>query len=168
MKKTISIASVLVLALVVLLFVMFRSNLAAVRAGPPPPTAAPAVPTPGPQQPIPEFNGPYLDKPLDEQAALKLAVEVDKESAVWEKPWADQALAGKSDRVTVKWYPKCNFEGKGVGPGVECGPVWVITIRGAYRYIGFKGDNKIHDGITYIIAQKTGHLLGVRGGPWVK
>lgn len=168
MKKMISIASILTLAIVIMLFVLFGRNFGAVRADPPLPTAAPSVPTPGPRQPIPEFNGPYPDKPLDEQAALKLAVEVDKENAIWEKSWGDQALAGKSDRVSIKWYPKCNFEGEGVGLGVECGPVWVISIKGAFRDIGFKGDNKVHDGMTYIIAQQTGHLLGVRVGRWVK
>lgn len=168
MKKIISIVSVLELATVSVLFVLFGSNFGAVRAGPPPPTAAPSVPTPGPRQPIPEFNGPYLDKPLDEQAALKLAVEADKKNAVWEKPWAEKATGYKSDRVTVKWYPRCDFEAGGAGPGVECGPVWVISIKGAFRDIGFKGDNKLHDGITYIIAQETGHLLGVRVGRWVK
>lgn len=168
MKKTISISTVLDLALVVILFIVFGSNLAAVRAGSPPPTAAPAIPTPGPRQPIPEFNGPYLDNPLDEQAALKLAVEIDKENAIWEKPWAAEALAGKSDRMTIKWHPRCDFEAGGAGPGVECGPVWVVSIQGAFRDIGFKGDQKVHNGIMYIIAQQTGHLLGVRVGRWVK
>lgn len=168
MKRIIPVASVMMLASVIVLVVLFGSNFGAVRAGPPPPTAVPSVPTRGPRQPIPEFNGPYLDKPLDEQAALKLAVEVDKKNAIWEKPWADQAIEGMFDRVTVKWYPRCDFEAGGAGPGVECGPVWVIRIKGAFRDIGFKGDNKLHDGITYIIAQGTGHLLGVRVGRWVK
>jgi|GEM_PF-4395238 hypothetical protein len=128
-SQMISIASILILAIVIMLFVLFGRNFGVVRAGPPLPTAAPSVPTPGPRQPIPEFNGPYLDKLLDEQAALKLAVEVDKENAIWEKSWGDQARAGKSDRVSIKWYPKCNFEGEGVGPGVECGPVWVISFH---------------------------------------
>lgn len=131
------------------------------QAANPPPTPAPP-PTPGPHPTIQLFNGPYLAQPLTKQEAVALAYHYDQRIAVWDSPWSLQDFQQKSRRIRVKWYADRGFDGSRYGVGVETGPVWVMTITGRVKVNvpGLSGTTL--DGVSYIIAQRTGNFLGLR------
>lgn len=164
MKKLFLITSGLALVAGLLGIVVLSPTTNPVRAGAPPPTAAPTR-TPGPPPPIEEFVGPYLEHPLNEAAAVQRAFEIDQQYAKWDKAWSPDDAGKQSSRITVQWHAERDYDGAYYGPGTERGPVWVIIIKGRVRWNGLHGDDKTHQGITYVIAQKTGNLLRVRVGP---
>jgi hypothetical protein len=73
--------------------------------------------------------------------------------------------------VTVQWYSDRSYDNSSNPPDVETGPVWVVTIRGDVQVImiGIGVDSRrVSESVTYIIAQKTGMLLGMGTGPAAK
>lgn len=138
---------------------------------PAPPTVAPP-PTPGSPVPITPKPIPTLAEPLTEEGALKKALDVDSRTARWRaKPWSLDTLRLEPGRVTVEWYSDRSYDNPSNPPDPETGPVWVVTIRGDVQLflIGRGVDSRmIHESVTYILAQKTGLLLGMRAGPPAK
>lgn len=128
------------------------------------PTPAPS-PTTGPPVPVKEFDGPFLEKELDMEEAAQIAFDYDQKNAVWNKPWNVKGINKKNGRIKVESFSDRSFDGSDYGPGVENGPVWVITIKGKVTMTGLGSDSRTHGSVSYIIAKRTGHLLGWRTGP---
>lgn len=166
MNRKFLIIGVIGLTAIVIIFVFLSSTGGIVKAedfqGP---TPAPTA-TIGPPVPPNPFDGPFLDKPLTQEEALELVAQLDKQDSTWEESWSIDDLNSGSKRITVQSYPNRGYDGSEYGPGAEDGPVWVITIAGTLKWNGFHGDDQSHDGITYVIAQRTGHLLRVAVGPY--
>ena len=134
-----------------------------------PPTPAPTR-TPGPPVRITPKPIPTLTQTLDTEAqVLARALEIDSGAARWEKPWSLGTSRLEPGRITVAWHPDRSFEGGNYPPEFfETGPVWTVTIHGNVSLDlpgGFGSNaNTRYDGITYIIAQKTGDFLGWQTG----
>ncbi len=134
-----------------------------------PPTPAPTR-TPGPPPRITPISIPTLTQPLNtEEQVLKRALEIDAGAVAWSQPWSLDTPRLEPGRISIKGYPDRSFEGNQYSsPWLESGPVWVVTIKGNVR-LNLPGGlgpviNTTYDGVTYIIAQKTGSFLGWRSG----
>lgn len=157
----------------VILAVSFRANYEGAVAGTfaqmSPPTPAPTR-TPGPPPRITPIPIPTLTQPLNtEEQVLKRALEIDAGAVAWSQPWSLDTPRLEPGRISIKGYPDRSFEGNQYSsPWLESGPVWVVTIKGNVR-LNLPGGpgpviNTTYDGVTYIIAQKTGSFLGWRSG----
>lgn len=143
----------------------WSAEKADVRAGPAAPTRAPTA-TPGPPPPPAVSVFPTLERPLTMEEAIARAFEVDQHTASWKEPWWPATLAEEPTRLDAQWYPDRTYDGSTYPGDAERGPVWVITIRGSVHLTEDR-PNKFHDGITYVIAQRTGNILSLSAGPWV-
>jgi hypothetical protein len=160
MKQSFGILLVIILVVGSVIAVAQPNLNNTVRAGDPPPTPAPTR-TAGPPPPVKNFDGPYLNEPLNEKAALEIAHQFDSQHAIWAEPWKVNDSMGK--RVTIQWHPDRNYDGTHhYGSTAENGPVWVITIKGQVRFIDLEKNEHTYGAVTYIIGQKTGHVLGIR------
>jgi hypothetical protein len=150
-------------------FVVFGNQdvVAATFAQMGPPTPAPTR-TPGPPVGITPRPIPTLVQPLTEEQALTKVLEIDSRTAIWRSTlWSLNTVHLEPGRISIKWYSDRAYDGSWYAPDAETGPVWVVTIKGDVRLslIGMGFDSRrIYDGVTYIIAQKTGDLLGVDTG----
>lgn len=147
----------------VMLGLAFLNTPLGANIGLPPPTPAPS-PTAGPRPEIKKFEGSVLDKPLTRKQAVQTAYEFDKKNAVWGQPWSVDDLGKNPERITVERSETRNINGEKIGPIGENGPIWIITIRGEVKWNGFKGNDRIHDGMVYQISQNTGNIVGYRIG----
>jgi hypothetical protein len=155
-------AALLFVASVVFGVVLFGKPIDA-RAGLPTPTQAPP-PTAGTPPEIKGFSGPLLEKPLTRKQALQIAYDFDQRNATWDKSWSPTDLNNESGRVTVELFKTRNVNGEKAGPKSENGPMWVVTVRGNVRWHGFNGNDALHDGMVYQIAQESGNILGFNIG----
>ncbi len=155
---------VIFLTLVVSVLILAPQDDDLVRAGRPAPTLAPTR-TPGAPI-IVESATNLLAQPLTKDGAFQRALEIDKQFAIWKEPWTLDTLKSQPNRINIEWYEDRNYDGNEYGPGAERGPVWVIEIKGPVR---LRWDNdRLHESITYRIAEKTGNLLSYTLGPYVK
>lgn len=160
MKSSLGIIITAILLTSSILTVTWLNSEGKVNAGSPPPTPAPTR-TVGPPSTVKNFDGPFLEVPLKKKEALSIAHEFDKQHANWDSPWEVKDM-GEGNRITIQWYPDRNYDKTHrYGPSAENGPVWVITIKGRVRLTDMK-DTRAHESVTYIIAQNTGHILGIR------
>ncbi|HZQ05103.1 MAG TPA: hypothetical protein VFD70_00895 [Anaerolineae bacterium] len=164
MKLLVSVSIIFVLLIVFLSQVLTTDWKSIAKAGPLSPTPAPP-PTVGPPPPIKEFHSPYLDRAVDKQEAINIALNYDKQFAIWNSPWSAKDLNSQAGWIQIQSFPDRGFDGHKYGPGAEVGPVWVITIKGQVQMTGLGSDGRTHGSVRYIIAQRTGHLLGWRTGP---
>ncbi len=163
-----AISVALGVAVLAVSFITNNENVAAFTfAQMPPPTPAPTR-TPGPPVRTTPEPIPTLAQPLTEEQALREALEIDSQVAIWRsKPWSIDTPRLEPGRVTTKLYSDRSYDGTSYGPDAENGPVWVVTINGEVRLLlpGEYDHRVIHDGVTYEISQKTGHWWGVHWGP---
>ncbi len=141
-----------------------NAGTAIARLAPPPPTAAPP-PTPGaPPTSIPSA-APALAQPLTNDRALERALDYDTRWAERAQPLSLSALKSAPNSFTVNWYADRNYDGSDYGPEAERGPVWVINIKGpVVLHLLGRGGQGMYDGVTYVIAQRTGNLLAITSG----
>lgn len=134
---------------------------------PPIPTAAPP-PTAGAPLPEPDGMYPSLAQPVTQDQAVEYAVAIDSQWAVRTEPLTLEAVKSQPGLATVVWYSDRSYDGFEYGSSAERGPVWVITLKGLVRVnvVGMREDGPpLTDGVTYTIAQRTGHLLAIVPGP---
>jgi len=107
------------------------------------------------------------------EQAVQRAFQFDPAMADWDEPWSPATLTLEPSRITVELFPSVAAEdGSVYGPGVEAeiGPVWRITIHGSVQiHFPFTIDTRDasttrYDGMTYVIAQRTGELIATRSG----
>ena len=163
MKQPAFIGAAVLFLLSVVFGIVFWGNPIDARAGLPPPTQAPP-PTSGAPPEIKQFNGPYLEKPLTRKQALQIAYDFDQKNTIWDKPWSLGDFNSESERITVELFKTRNINGEKAGPKSENGPLWVVTVRGNVRWHGFNGNDALHDGMVYQIAQDSGNILGFNIG----
>jgi hypothetical protein len=128
--------------------------------------------TPGPPPPTSTYVVPTLVHPLTEEEVLGLALEVDMRSAAdWDDPWCLETIRLQPGRIVIKWYPNeyvyRGTENTAAKLGLDvshANPIWAVTIKGNVRWnvIPFPCMTCTGkaSGITYIIDQKTGSLVG--------
>jgi hypothetical protein len=122
----------------------------------------------------PDPTTPPLVQPLTYDQALKLALEIDKVSAIHLDASAD-SLASLA-KVTL--HPSLTDADKAIGLETwyaleleaDAGEVWVVAFPGAVQLVMGPGiepsqNLPIHDGISYQFSARTGELLGVITGP---
>ena len=118
-----------------------------------------------------------LDQPLTtKEQALAQALIVDANTATWDKPWSLATMNSEPDRISIEAFKSRTEESAASGyyelfaPEIEAnaGAVWRIAIKGnvQLRLLGFNSEiaNKVYSGVTYVISQRTGRLLGVSAG----
>lgn len=126
-------------------------------------TLAPTATAGAPAAEQPEVY-PTLAQPLDtEDQALQRALYWDSKVASRDQVLSATLLRSQPGRVTIEWYADRDYDGSDYGPGAERGPIWVVTINGSVRvdFPGSRGDVAVGS-VTYVIAQRTGDLLGIK------
>lgn len=124
---------------------------------PPPPTPGPP-PTPLPYKP--EGGEPVRNR----EEAIQRALLIDSDLAVREQPLTPDMII--VERYATRQEASDVYGGGVFGdPEVASEPVWVVRIKGkvCLRTPGGLGSVKgcvEGDGVTYVISQKTGYLLG--------
>jgi hypothetical protein len=164
---TLSIGTFIVLLL--LTFYFSKSNQVRAVMAPPIPTAAPP-PTAGAALPEPEGVYPPLAEPVTRAQAIKYALAIDSQWAVRTEPLSLDTLTSRPELVTAVWHSDRSYDGFEYAPSAERGPVWVVTLKGPVRVtmVGMREDGPhLSDGVTYTIAQRTGHLLSIVPGPLI-
>src|SRR5574341_1123050 len=166
LRYLLAVSVALATVVLVVSFMANNENVAAFSfAQIPPPTPAPTR-TPGPPAPIGPRPIPTLAQPLTEEGALRKALENDSRIAVWREPWSLDTVRSEPGRITIRWYPDRTVAGTQYAlDEFESGPVWAVTIRGNVRLYGRQFEE--YEGVTFIIAQKTGNFLGWRSGPLI-
>jgi hypothetical protein len=167
MKTFQLITIVAAIAVVIALLILLPNDAQLLRAQRAVPTAAP-TPTEGPPPPLPTAFLQLLSRPLTEEQAVARAAEVDEILVLWAEPWSLETLQTQPDRISIEWHSDRGYDGDEYGPGAQMGPVWVITIKGQFRFVSDKPGTPYRDGITYTIAQNTGSYLGYLTGPFVE
>jgi hypothetical protein len=122
-----------------------------------------------------------LAEPLTTQEqALEQALRFDAVRSAWDRPWNTDTVRLEPGRITIELFRSRTEESAGAGrnewfaPEVEAdaGAVWRITIKGDVRVsvLSMRPEdaNAWYDGVTYIISQRTGHLLAVITGAPLK
>jgi hypothetical protein len=143
-----------------------------------PPTAAPsktpgAAPTDMPLVLLTLVGGPLVTA----EQVLAMALRIDHETSRWEKPWTLDTPKTDPSRITIKAFPSQTAADGGnqdeFAPGHDeaIGPVWRVTIKGHVHIetLTMRVDDAtaVYDGVTYTIAQNSGALVGVDGGPLI-
>ena len=102
-----------------------------------------------------------------EEDALRFALDYDVGAAERDDPWCLETRFLQPERIVVKWYPSVTeFDGSSYGRGMDPGPIWVVTIRGAVQYPFLDsraGPRSKSGGLYYEVAQRTGRIIGVGG-----
>lgn len=134
----------------------------------------PSPPTPGP----PPTDIPYepeRGEPVrNREEAIQRVLLIDSDWAAREQPLTKEVLAANADMIIVEQYATRQeaadeYFGDGFGdPAVASEPVWVVRIKGKACLMtvgggyGFEEAGCVEtDGVTYVISQKTGYLLGM-------
>ena len=167
MKTFQLIAIVAASALVIALLILLPNDAQLLRAQRAVPTAAPTE-TEGPPSALPTASLNLLSQPLTKEQAVARVAEFDRELVLWSEPWSLQTLQTQPDRISIEWHSDRGYDGDEFGPGAQMGPVWVITIKGPFRFASDKPETPYRNGITYTIAQNTGDYLGYTTGPFVE
>ncbi len=138
--------------------------------------AVPAPPTPG-LPPTLAPHKPMGGKPIEnEEDAIRQALLIDSSWAVRDQPLTEEYLTANPDKIIVEFYSTRQeaeavyFGGGSPIQDIASEPVWVVRIKGDVhvqdignpRRGGAEG-SEIADGVTYIISQKTGDILGISG-----
>lgn len=165
MKKSLFAVGITIATLTAIFFLIPR-EYNSVRADQAAATPAPTATKGPPVTADSEYT--LLDKPLEKEQAIARTLEIDKQFAAWKDPWSLETSQNEPDRIMVEWYSDRTYDGGEYGPGAELGPVWVITIKGAVRLLEENEPDNYHDGLTYRVAQNSGHLLSYSAGPWIK
>ena len=148
-----------------------------------PPTQAPtatAGPAPtldyGEQSATPGVGQAYLATP---EQVLARALQIDEMMSTWAEPWSVATLRSDPMRIAVRLFSTMTAESAGAGrdehfaPGADAGvgPVWRITIRGNVQpsipSMAIGSSTAVYDGITYVVAQKTGDFVAIITGKLV-
>ena len=134
----------------------------------------PLPPTPGP----PPTSAPYKPEggePVrNREEAIQHVLLIDSDWAAREQPLTKEMLAANPDMIIVEQYATRQeaadrYFGDGFGdPAIASEPVWVVRIKGKACLMtvgggyGFEEAGCVEsDGVTYVISQKTGYLLGM-------
>lgn len=138
--------------------------------------AVPPPPTPGPPPTLAPYE-PVGGKPIDnEKDAIRQALLIDSDWATRDQPLTEEYLTANPDKIIVEFYStRQEAEAVYFGGGspireIASEPVWVVRIKGNVHVQVVGGprrgggeESEIADGVTYIISQKTGELLGISG-----
>lgn len=179
MKSKLVLVSVIAIVTLTAVIVVNKGGIAA--AGPAlnnPPTEAPTA-TPGPASTyMPPVLPTLVGGPLvTADQVLAMALSIDHETSTWQQPWTLDTPKTDPTRITILFFPSQTAADGGnpneFAPGHDAaiGPVWRVTIRG-HVHISMLAMNinywaQVNDGVTYTIAQDSGALVGVDGGPLI-
>lgn len=172
-SKSVRYSSV-VIAVSLLLALAATTVVACATRWSPPPQSPPPPPTPGP----PPTSAPYKPEggePVrNREEAIQHVLLIDSDWAAREQPLTKEMLAANPDMIIVEQYATRQeaadrYFGDGFGdPAIASEPVWVVRIKGKACLMtvgggyGFEEAGCVEsDGVTYVISQKTGYLLGM-------